>query len=188
MRRKSLKQTKTKKTVASRTTNNAQNDVFQSEHDIHAPKDNIIQNGQRVSWADRQDADLDSFDSTTRSLETDQVTEKQFQKRILEPPVSSIETKDKKSVLLMSQPSNASDFSDESDRDMIEMEFGEPPPGLLFMQLLKAGEIISKVNTSTLAALAVSKEEWNILRELLVELGLTFQDKVRFSWDESNEA
>lgn len=67
--------------------------------------------------------------------------------------------------------------------EKIKITETEPPSRRLLLRMIDVQRLLKQVNTTLLAGSAVSREEWDLIRDATIELGGVFEDDVEFSWD-----
>jgi predicted nucleic acid-binding Zn ribbon protein len=72
-------------------------------------------------------------------------------------------------------------------QDKIVISETEPPSRRLLLRMIDAQRLLAQANRTVLAGSTVSKEDWDEIRRVAVELGGVFQEDVEFQW-ESNDS
>lgn len=68
-------------------------------------------------------------------------------------------------------------------QDKIVVSETEPPSRRLLLRMIDAQRLLAQTNRTVLAGSTVSKEDWDEIRRVAVELGGVFQEDVEFQWE-----
>ena len=63
----------------------------------------------------------------------------------------------------------------------------ETPSRRLVLRMVDLHLVLSRVNQRILSGLAVSHDDWKRLQELSIDLGITFEDEVKFQWEQEDD-
>jgi len=69
----------------------------------------------------------------------------------------------------------------------IEISDDETPSRRLVLRMVDLHLVLSRVNQRILSGLAVSHDDWKLLKEASVDLGIAFGDEVKFKWEQDDD-
>jgi len=72
-------------------------------------------------------------------------------------------------------------------RRPIEISDNEAPSRRLVLCMIDLNEVLSHINQRVLSGLVVSHEDWETLQRYSIDLGITFEDEVRFQWKQKDD-